>query len=417
MRASSKTNTSPRRGPGQRSPAAPPPRRGPRNPYARPELPVNPRALIRAQARLTLSRFARLSGRALLDKPLTDISNAIALFEPMTIGGMYQVNGSTYIRTQYPPNLAASGRLLYNSVHQNFLEYGTVTGSEPDTATAYVQANPGTTRFGESRVLFYNSARGGVLAKYTRYSDALAQGLVKAMPAPDLAISPGLWPQPVVLAPAVNPNVRRRIEPASVPRIRPRIAPRFRVGRLLLPNVNAFTNAAFGPNPKTAFRLETKFGPKAPGQKPPRPRIKPDAKLRSRPPGRRTKEHKMNSRGVQAGFAALGALSEGAEVVDSLFEALPKNTKDKWKKKNKSKFDSAGGQFSWDGAQWKIQAVYHNFDAIDWPQAIKNIAKNQVEDQLIGGVNQQFGKHNPRDSVASGPINQGISRGLDAVFG
>lgn len=109
-----------------------------------------------------------------------------------------------------------------------------------------------------------------------------------------------------------------------------------------------------------------------------------------RPPRKRTRERKKAST-IQSIFRILDVVSETAEVVDCVFEALPKETKDRWKKgrPNRGLLDQAG-QYGIDGADWKGQAIWHNHKLIDWGSALKCVAANQIEDKIIGFVQSKL---------------------------
>lgn len=107
------------------------------------------------------------------------------------------------------------------------------------------------------------------------------------------------------------------------------------------------------------------------------------------PPPRGTKETKVRSRSARLGKAiydALDYVSEKAEIVDALYEALPEDVKKRW---SKGRSDKRGmvdsfGQYGVGGADWKLQALWHNWHKIDAAQAIRNVVQNHVEDSIIG---------------------------------
>ena len=81
---------------------------------------------------------------------------------------------------------------------------------------------------------------------------------------------------------------------------------------------------------------------------------------------------------------AMDAISEGADIVDAIFEALPEDVKKKWKKKSRG-FGDEAGQYGIDGADWKLAALFYNWEKVDIEIAIKNLIKNGLEDAIIGG--------------------------------
>lgn len=64
------------------------------------------------------------------------------------------------------------------------------------------------------------------------------------------------------------------------------------------------------------------------------------------------------------------AMTELDDFIDNLFEALPKGIQKKLKGRKTP--------------QDKIAHIYKNWDKMDWEQAAKNIAKNHIEDKLMG---------------------------------
>lgn len=122
---------------------------------------------------------------------------------------------------------------------------------------------------------------------------------------------------------------------------------------------------------------------------PPRPpRPKPHG--RRKPYGRRREIPKTKG-SVYAFFAALDALSEGAEVVDALFGALPEDVQKRWKRGRRTRpFIDTAGQYGIDGADWKMQAVWHNAHKVDPVEFWRNILANQTEDKLIGSLHRNL---------------------------
>lgn len=126
-----------------------------------------------------------------------------------------------------------------------------------------------------------------------------------------------------------------------------------------------------------------------PPNPPPRPHMR-------QPPRGRNKERKARSRSAAVGialFRALDWISEAAEVVDALYDALPADVKARWGRGRDGRgFVDQAGQYGIDGADWKLQALYHNWHKVDVPLAIKNIVKNGVEDKVIGGISRTVPK-------------------------
>lgn len=93
-------------------------------------------------------------------------------------------------------------------------------------------------------------------------------------------------------------------------------------------------------------------------------------------------------------FRALDKVSEGAEVVNAIWEALPDKCK---KKQAKRGLVDQAGQYGIGGADWKVPQILACQDNIDWPEAIKNILLNEVEDRAYGAAYRQYDKFRGRN--------------------
>lgn len=117
------------------------------------------------------------------------------------------------------------------------------------------------------------------------------------------------------------------------------------------------------------------------------------------PPRKGEKERKVRSMGAQI-FRVLDGISEGADVIDAIYEALPDKVKKKWKKKfrptNTLGLDAAG-QYGIANADWKLQAIWHNMDKLDVIEAIKNVVANEVEDKVLGRLHRARDATRPRN--------------------
>lgn len=149
-----------------------------------------------------------------------------------------------------------------------------------------------------------------------------------------------------------------------------------------------------------------------PGSTP--PRQIPPTPLATPEPG--TKERKVMSRAKRLGIAlykALDKVSESAEVVDALYEALPKAVQ-----KRRPCFRKAGhidnmGQYGIDNADCKLKVLYDNWHLVDIETALKNIIANEMQDRAYG----QFYKYAPKNlgSAVDGGAKQ-ANKGLDWFF-
>lgn len=120
----------------------------------------------------------------------------------------------------------------------------------------------------------------------------------------------------------------------------------------------------------------------------PSPRVQRPIRPHSRtapPPG--TKEGKFISKTARFGIALFKILdhaSEVAEFIDAIYEALPEDVKKRWNRPSRP--GDSFGQYGLGGADWKGQAIFHNFDKVDWELAFQNIVKNGLQDAVYGAI-------------------------------
>lgn len=124
-----------------------------------------------------------------------------------------------------------------------------------------------------------------------------------------------------------------------------------------------------------------------------------------KPPGKNTKERKFLSRSkrfMAAMFGALDTISELSEIIDALYQSLPKRVRNRWEERYDFERGSAlidgAGQYGIDGADWKAQALWYNFQHIDPDQAFKNIVNNVTQDTIHGLLHKNL----PVNSGAAG---------------
>ncbi len=125
-----------------------------------------------------------------------------------------------------------------------------------------------------------------------------------------------------------------------------------------------------------------------------RPRAAPAAfrASRSQPAEPNVKERKGKAGQLGAAlFKALDVISEGSEVVDAFYQALPQSTRTEWGRRNPKKREDNQGQYGLGGAEWKGQALYHNWHKVDFGKAIKNVLANELEDRLYGAAHKARG--------------------------
>jgi hypothetical protein len=134
------------------------------------------------------------------------------------------------------------------------------------------------------------------------------------------------------------------------------------------------------------------------------------------PPAKRERQRKAMSNSAKLGvalFKALDEISESAEVVDAIYQALPKPVRKKWgcDKIKRGLVDSAG-QYGIDAADCKAKAIYHNAQNIDVMAAVENIFVNYLQDKLIGSVYRTL----PKDvGNAVGPGVQAVNKGFEGL--
>lgn len=145
--------------------------------------------------------------------------------------------------------------------------------------------------------------------------------------------------------------------------------------------------------PRTIKNIAKVYDPKRGGWQP----IKPNG--RKPPKTKREKEKKgLTGRLRQGLLRGADAISEMAEIVDALYNALPDAVKRRWEGKARwYEYDNIphrgeqgltdnAARYGIDGADWKLRAVWHNFDKIKWDDAMADIAVNIFTDQLVGGA-------------------------------
>lgn len=132
-----------------------------------------------------------------------------------------------------------------------------------------------------------------------------------------------------------------------------------------------------------------------------------------RQPPRKREKHRKGKGPIAVGAALADSLSEGAEVVDALYEALPKKTQKKWSCNRSAAFIDKAGQYGIDNADCKLKALYHNWHLVDADAAVRGIVANHLEDKFIGAIQKVI----PRNSInAFEGGEKVVAKGLDALF-
>lgn len=194
---------------------------------------------------------------------------------------------------------------------------------------------------------------------------------------------PALHPEtsPVVPRPAFNPNV----QPASS------VAPN--------PDLDPAPRPEPGAAPAPRARLVAR-----PGQ--PLARM-PLAPRNPRPPSRGEKEKKVRTRGGVALFRFLDFVSETSDVIDAFWQALPDDTRKKWKCDKPLKggivgsnaVSGGGSQYGIAGAECKLEALWHNWHKLDAVKAVGNLLTNEIEDRILGRAYAAADKLRPRNQL------------------
>lgn len=192
---------------------------------------------------------------------------------------------------------------------------------------------------------------------------------------------PKLVSPPVALEPMGDPNLQREMPSAPY---NPYGQPSGRVDPAHLPNGQPGSRPAPGAASGTSFTVSTgaSSSPSTKTEVIKKPFVPP---ANPAPPGPGVKERK--NRTTYIVLSILDKVSEGAEVVDALFDALPKEVKDRWGNckpvKSRGLIDQAG-QYGIDNADCKLRALWHNWEKVDLEEAVENIVTNVIEDAIAG---------------------------------
>jgi len=103
---------------------------------------------------------------------------------------------------------------------------------------------------------------------------------------------------------------------------------------------------------------------------------------------RNEKEKKLRKTGaIWKAIGAINPITEGLDLLYALYAAIPPQYRAnmRWSKR-KQKWV----QIYWPTPTEAAQELWEDFDLIDWNVAVKNVAKNEIEDAVIGGLGQQL---------------------------
>lgn len=111
------------------------------------------------------------------------------------------------------------------------------------------------------------------------------------------------------------------------------------------------------------------------------------------------KKHHVRIGGIWAMTRGiLNGVTEGLDLLESIWKALPKSVRNKYPKT----------------PQGKAQAILNHSGQISWPDAIQNIIENQIEDKIFGSIGKKLGEAGrKRGNVfgyGTGPWDNGAPR-------
>lgn len=156
-----------------------------------------------------------------------------------------------------------------------------------------------------------------------------------------------------------------------------------------------------------------------------------ERRFRPRPPkaGEREKKHKKGLKYLEGIFKILDDISEAAEFVDALYDSLPEDVRHEWEEKQGGHWGYYNGKWRWiipsrgladtagqyglDGADWKGQALWHNWHKVDPELAMRKIIANWLQDRVIGDISRNL-PVNVGHALDAGTI--GVNDVLDWIF-
>lgn len=187
-------------------------------------------------------------------------------------------------------------------------------------------------------------------------------------------------PRPVAYAPP-------RIDPWSpeMPDVGPRPAPRPNPNPwpepypAPYPNPNPSPNPNPNPNPVPGIVSPPKPNGSSAVVQAPNGRPRPGSVSGPRPPGRGTKERKAGLP-PWAAFAwrAAGPITEGVDLIDAVYEALPKSLKQAYYRKYKRQPNPLE----------RLRIIYLHINKLNMGDVVKNIVEMQIEDFISGKAGQ-----------------------------
>jgi hypothetical protein len=221
-------------------------------------------------------------------------------------------------------------------------------------------------------------------------------------------------PLPIVIPGRVAPDDQPvpDVRPRPRPRPKPDLQPEHPFPITLPPEEQPLVidpvRSPIGPA-EPAPRLEFDVKPK-PGARSEFTRFPP--MHRAAPPGRRTKEKKLVVRAGATFLRVVNATTEGLDFFKSFYDALPDRYKSNYRYSKKL-------------GKWvpifksnhphRQRDLYQNWDKVDFEQAFKNLAMNELEDRFWGKQGQFMQRQRRQfltpDGVDLGPGGRGLEFG------
>lgn len=209
-------------------------------------------------------------------------------------------------------------------------------------------------------------------------------------PAPGPA-RPWIMPMPDPWAPPdIIPTIAPQFSPVRAPGVTPQPAPlpwRFRNHGGLA------SQRSYGPRYQSGYasglnqRPDVVIAPSGVTTSPPKP---PGQTNR---PRRKERKHTLKSAAGGA-LAVVGVVTEGLDMLNAFFNALPDGIKRRLFHANGRKHLSP---------QQKLAAVYKHFDSLQTSDVLLNIVSDQLEDFVIGSLARGAGKHSGKWIGNRGP--------------
>lgn len=284
-------------------------------------------------------------------------------------------------------------------------------GTDPTIPATWTPPNPFVNRVafyqvwhnpvtGADRAWFINSYRKEVASSDPITFIPPQSGEINSVFGPNVPVMPWWVPLLPNLAPVAQPY-EAPAKPLNVPRpdpwspespdVGPRPAPKPVPDTVPFPGLEPYIT----PVPRPAPAPSVSIDPLAPGK--PQPGTRPHV---PRPPGPGEKESKSRLGPLaSAAWHHVGGITEGVDLINDVYEALPKDLKIALYKK-------LGRQPT---PQEKVEAIFANLSKVDIPQALLNYINSQLEDMVFGIAGGLLGQASKQ---RGGPIGYGAGPAL-----